>query len=306
MKVTVAICTWNRAELLDKTLERMHALRIPDGVDWELIVVDNNSPDDTGAVIDRHAGKLPTRKLFEGQQGKSYALNTAVAAATGDLIIWTDDDVLVDENWLAAYVEAAQAWPGMTYFGGRILPWFQGEPPQWVVRHLDRIGPAFALLDLDEGVRPLAPHELPYGASLAIRGDVQRRYLYDVSLGHSKHKNAGGEEIDLVRRLLADGHTGLWVGTSVVRHYMHPQRLTPGFVRGWFQKVSMSETLRQPSDASRPWLGVPRWALKAYCIEWLKEMASARRQDNRWIDAFTRRAQLHGMIRAARARHRTA
>src|ERR1700738_3055719 len=94
--VSVAICTWNRARLLGQTLESFVRLRIPEGVSWELLVVNNNCTDDTDAVIERHAGSLPIRRLYEPTPGKSYAHNLAIAEAQGDLVLWTDDDVIVD------------------------------------------------------------------------------------------------------------------------------------------------------------------------------------------------------------------
>ena len=65
--ITVAICTWNRAQLLDQTLTEMRKLRIPPGIEWELLVVNNNCTDDTDGVLDRHEGRLPIRRLFETQ-----------------------------------------------------------------------------------------------------------------------------------------------------------------------------------------------------------------------------------------------
>ena len=102
MKVTVGICTWNRAKLLDLSLGRMISMRVPDGVTWELLVVNNNSTDDTEKVLASYEDRLPLRTFFEAAPGKSNALNRAVGEAQGDLIIWTDDDVLVDSGWLAA------------------------------------------------------------------------------------------------------------------------------------------------------------------------------------------------------------
>lgn len=73
MLVTVAICTWNRAALLDQTLAELGQMRIPDGVDWELLVVNNNCTDATDAVLVRDASRLPLRRLFESQPGQSRA-----------------------------------------------------------------------------------------------------------------------------------------------------------------------------------------------------------------------------------------
>ena len=74
----------------------MRKLQIPDGVDWELLVVNNNCTDKTDEVIARHSEVLPLRRLLELKPGLSNARNCAVEAAQGQLLIWTDDDVLVD------------------------------------------------------------------------------------------------------------------------------------------------------------------------------------------------------------------
>src|SRR5512134_131488 len=103
MDLTVAICTWNRGELLRKTLEQMTELVVPPGVTWELLVVNNNSTDHTDAVAAGFRRRLPLRYLVEPTPGKSNACNLAVREARGDYILWTDDDVLVSPQWLAAY-----------------------------------------------------------------------------------------------------------------------------------------------------------------------------------------------------------
>ena len=97
-------------------------LTVPVGVKWELLVVNNRCTDDTDSVIARHQMRLPLRRLFEPEPGLSNARNCAVAAAQGDLMLWTDDDVLIDRDWLEAYVAAASKWPDAGYFGGRIEP----------------------------------------------------------------------------------------------------------------------------------------------------------------------------------------
>src|SRR5262249_4803687 len=137
MDLTVAICTWNRAELLDRTLAQLRHLEVPPGVSWELLVVNNNCSDHTDEVLARHAPHLPLRRLFEAEQGLSASRNRAVAEAPGELILRTDDDVLADPRWLAEYVEAAKRFPEAGFFGGTIDPWFEVPPPAWVRDNLD-------------------------------------------------------------------------------------------------------------------------------------------------------------------------
>src|SRR6516225_8873209 len=104
--ITIAICTWNRSKSLNVTLKSLQQLIVPSGIKWELVVINNNCTDDTDEVIARFADGLPIRLLHEKRQGLSNARNCAVKAAKGEYTVWTDDDVIVDSNWLVAYVNA--------------------------------------------------------------------------------------------------------------------------------------------------------------------------------------------------------
>src|SRR5688500_7453586 len=110
LTVTVAICTWNRAPLLRLTLERLTALRIPNGITWELLVVNNCCTDETDQVVQEYSDRLPVRILHEPTPGQSYARNLVLRQSQGELILWTDDDVLVDERWLETLVDSCYQW----------------------------------------------------------------------------------------------------------------------------------------------------------------------------------------------------
>ena len=147
MLLTVAICTWNRSRLLRQTLEQMRHLSIPNGVSLELLVVNNNSSDMTEQVIKSFSRSLPIRYLFEPKTGKSHACNCAVRNARGEYIIWTDDDVLVDPRWLASYAGAFVRYRDAVFFGGPIIPLFEGTPPPWLLKILPQIPSAFGMRD---------------------------------------------------------------------------------------------------------------------------------------------------------------
>src|SRR5262245_33946311 len=183
MFVTVAICTWNRAELLGQTLEQMCALRIPAGVEWELLVIDNNCTDDTPQVVARFVDRLPVTRVVETRQGQSNARNRAMDVARGDLLVWTDDDVLVDVEWLAAYVAAAGRWPDADYFGGLITPWFEAEPPNWFRGNLPVLEGIMVTRDLGPREYRLKPGETPYGANMAFRRRAFQTRRFDSNLG---------------------------------------------------------------------------------------------------------------------------
>jgi glycosyltransferase involved in cell wall biosynthesis len=302
VNVTVAICTWNRADLLDRTLAQMRNLRIPDGVSWELLVVNNNCTDGTDAVIAGHAGALPLRRLAEPKPGLSNARNCALAHATGELIIWTDDDVLVDPEWLAEYVKAAAANPDAAYFGGTIEPWFEAPPPRWVRDNLTDLQGVLVIRSLGAEVRPFEGDENPFGANMAFRTAVQVRHPYDPQFGRVGGRLVQGEESDLIRRLRREGHFGVWVGTAKVRHYIPQKRTTPAFVRDWFRGNGLSDARAGVFDSHAPTLfGAPRWAWRLYLTYRLKAAVLSPFKNRAWFRALRQSAVLRGVIDEARA-----
>src|SRR5579863_4847408 len=122
MKVTVILCTYNRCHVLSKALESAAASKLPPSYQWQVLVVDNNSPDRTREVVEDFAQHNPGRfrYLFESKQGKSNALNTGIREAEGDILAFMDDDVTVDPSWLynLTSVLEDETWAGT---GGPIL-----------------------------------------------------------------------------------------------------------------------------------------------------------------------------------------
>jgi glycosyltransferase involved in cell wall biosynthesis len=291
-RVSVAICTWNRARLLDDTLTHLRRLAVPPGVGWEVLVVNNNCTDDTDAVLARHADHLPLRRLFEPQQGHCPARNRAVQEATGDLLLWTDDDVWVDPNWLAEYVAAARGRPEAAFFGGAIEPNFAAEPPAWIRRHLATIQYVFALCDLGPEVRELREDEFPVGASFAVRTALQRRFPFDPNLGRLGDELRGGDEYQVLRRLRAEGLRGLWVGRARVKHYVPAERLTGRYVWQWYRWNARVNLRLHPGRAEWPYvktlLDYWRWRAVALGRAWLRDEA--------WIRAFIKAAMLRGIL----------
>ena len=305
MNATVAICTWNRAKLLDQTLEQMRQLRIPDGVQWELLVVNNNCTDDTDAVLQRHADHLPLRRLFESKQGHSNARNCAVAAARGELLVWTDDDVLVDTEWLSAYAEAARLWPAAAFFAGQVDPWFSREPPRWIRDHIEQLSFPYAIASRDPSVRPLGAGERPVGASMGFRTQILRSYPFDPILGRRGAALIHGDDNELIDRLYRDGHCGVWVGTARLHHYIQPVRLTERYIWDWHVGLGRSYLRqgRRTFSGHRLW-GVPRWLYRQYGQELLRATLHRPGRGPRWFASFRQAAILRGMIVEFRDRHR--
>lgn len=297
-RIAVAICTWNRANLLDQTLREMRALRIPDGVTWELLVVNNNCTDDTDAVIARHAPHLPIRRLFEPKQGHSNARNCATAAAQGDLLLWTDDDVLVDPDWLSEYVRAAAAWPDAAFFGGAVEPWFETPPPAWIARNIAVLESVFALRDLGREVRPLRTDEGIVGASMMYRMSAIAGLQYNADLGRKGAQLTSGDDSDFQQRVRDRGGQGVWVGTARIRHFVPAARLTARYVWDWYRAYARFRVRHLPPatfHGPRLW-GAPRWMVGMYWKAWLRCLLLRPLKTRAWLDAFVDCAGWRGTL----------
>lgn len=302
MFVTVAICTWNRSALLDQTLARLAEVEVPEGVRWELLVVNNASTDRTDDVLERHAARSPLTRLYEPRPGLCHARNAAIRAARGELLLWTDDDVLVEPDWLAAYVDAARAWPEASFFGGAVEPLYAASPPRWLRDNFDQVAGAYAVRRLGPDVRPLDEREFPFGANMAQRTAAVRQFPFDQAFGLEGAGQVRGDEVDLARRMRAAGLRGVWVGTARVRHYIPAERLTARYLWDYYEGQGRSAVRRGEAEPCVEWLGVPRWALRRYAEQRIKALCLAPWKNGAWLSAYRAAAAARGVMNEWRAR----
>lgn len=299
MHITVAICTWNRSELLDQTLTQLRNLRIPSGVTWELLVVNNNCTDDTDDVLARHSEGLPLRRLLETKQGHSHARNCAITAAAGDLLLWTDDDVLADPEWLAAYVQAAQDFPEADFFGGEIEPWFSVPPPAWLKQHLYRISGAYVVRRSEPTGTAISTDKFPWGANIAFRTVALKEFPFDTRLGRCGKGMRGGDETDVMHRMLQVGRIGRWVAEAKVQHYVVPARMRPWYVYEYARGLSESDLIVK-SNETRPRV-FPRWCLRQWVQATAVRLWNSGAKNERWLEALLEAARVHGELTAWRS-----
>src|SRR3982750_3874969 len=152
MRYSVVIATYNRAADLRETLTSLAALRTL--APWELIVVDNNSTDDTRDVVQTAAATFPVplTYVFEQEQGRSPALNAGIRQARGEIVVTTDDDVRVESDWLDRTGGAIERLH-CDYVGGRVLPIWGGPRPAGLPNHGGKHWAVIALLDY--GAEPI-------------------------------------------------------------------------------------------------------------------------------------------------------
>jgi glucosyl-dolichyl phosphate glucuronosyltransferase len=301
MRLTVAICTHNRSKLLARTLESLTRVAVPPGATWEVVVVDNASTDATPATIRRFETSLPLRPVMEPRTGLSHARNAAIDAAGGEYIIWIDDDVIVDRRWMAAYREAFSRWPTASFFGGPIVPLFEGAPPSWLGRAMRHVGAAYAALDLGRDPRVFDEETLPYGANLVIRLADQRRHLYDARLGRKGSTLLAGEEWAVLHALLAEGATGRWVPGAKVHHVIPPGRQTIRYLRRYYRSNGASQALVSSATGERQLFGRPRWAWReAVAQELAYRLRRLYAPPDVWSEHLKRSAFAWGLLRPRR------
>lgn len=257
MDASVVVCTYNRHESLAETLDAIAQQCVPDGFTWELIVVDNNSRDATCETVERFIARHPGLKVsyrFEGQQGLSHARNCGIAAATGDYLVFTDDDVLPAVDWLATLVLGMREH-GCTAAGGLIEPLWLAPPPAWLT---ERFYGFLAVRTDTEGPKEVRTEEaMPFGASLAFRRRVFDQIgVFDPRLGRKGQVLAGGEEIDVLMRVLAQGGRVMYFPEAKVRHKVEAFRLSKRYFRRWRYQCSRNEAESLPRSG-RQIGGVP-------------------------------------------------
>ncbi|MGD1108523.1 MAG: glycosyltransferase [Terracidiphilus sp.] len=257
MNITVLVCTYNRCLILPKTLDSLVAQRLPAGVEWEVVIVDNNSSDQTRIVVGDYMRSYPGRfrYLFEARQGLSRARNTGIKAARGEVIAFVDDDVIVEPTWLQNLTASLFSgnWAGA---GGRIVPPNGFEPPEWlpIGGPLD-LGGALALFDL--GDQPSELSRAPYGTNMAFRKGAFDKYgMFRVELGRCGSNLISGEDTEFANRLMSAAEHLRYEPGAVVHHPIPEERLKKKYFRKWWFAFGRTRILERPARPSI--LGIPR------------------------------------------------
>ena len=226
--------THNRSELLQATLASISALHLPAGVEAECVVVDNRSTDNTSGVVAEFANNsaLPTRYVYEGGAGSSYARNRAVEEARGDLILFIDDDAVAEPDWAAemlAEIERRQ----LDVACGMVLPRWSIEPPRW-------LGPSlYVRLAVHDPARiavaSRAEREMIHNYFSANVGFRRRTFAmfgnFRQDLGVMGGNPMSGEDTELFARIISRGGAVGFAPRARVHHMIPPERMRRPYLR---------------------------------------------------------------------------
>lgn len=271
--VSIILCTYNRSQHLKNTLDSIIVQEKDDGFDFEIIVVDNNSKDDTRAIVEsympRFIGNL--KYCLEVKQGKSYALNRGVQEARGDIVAFTDDDVLVDSHWLYHLIECFEKY-GCDGVGGRVLPVFPQGAPRWIKDNPHKAAGAVVIYDHGEQTKKHENSmELFIGANYAFRQGAFTQcgtFRTDLKFGGI----AVGEDREFIRRLIKAGKVLYYCGQALVWHPVNLNRLGFKHMVRWHMALGRSvarvESEKQNKKISYYW-GIPEYLFRRVTTDFL-------------------------------------
>jgi glycosyltransferase involved in cell wall biosynthesis len=233
MRITIAVPTHNRAQLLRTTLVSIGEQRLPSGVEAECIVVDNRSTDDTRTIVARFSAHslLPTRYVYENGAGSSYARNRAIEESRGDFILFIDDDAVAEPDWAAellAELERRQ----LDAACGMVLPRWCQPPPRW-------LGPTlYVRLAVHDATKLAA-------ASPAERDRIHNYFSANVGfrrrsfemfgnfrrdLGVVGDNPVSGEDTELFARIIAQGGAVGFAPSARVHHLIPAERMRRAYL----------------------------------------------------------------------------
>jgi glycosyltransferase involved in cell wall biosynthesis len=282
MKLSVIICTWNRAVLLRETLNSLGKTELPQDIDWEILIVDNNSTDETSEVCQEFVGQNPSRYryIIEKRQGKSFALNTGIENARGKILSFTDDDVTVDAVWLAETIRMFESTP-CAGVSGKVVPVWNSPKPAWLTTDGPyRLLPAIVSFDLGE--RPCEMKTPALGANLSFKKEVFEKYgSFRTDLGPTTGSEIRGEDNELCWRLMRAGERLIYAPKAIVFHPVDMRRIDKRYFQAWYSGMGQSRPrIERPPEAAVRYFGLPRYMFRWYVrdlVLWVTSLTPKRR-----------------------------
>lgn len=272
MEISVVIPTYNRAAALAATLENLRNLEGTAGLAWEIIVVDNNSNDDTSNVTESFASRsgLNVRYVFEKVQGASYARNRGIQASKGEIVIFVDDDIVIPAQWLLEMKKAFEDYQAACV-GGKVLVDKAMELPPWWD---ERFRAPLSVFDLGDEIivsnqdRPVQD-ELAIGSNVGFRvSALVRNGGFRTDIGRFGNKYGGGEDSELVLRFQRNGERVVYYPRAAAYHSPDVSRFTENSLPDFFYNYGITccqIDLLFPGTGPRI-AGIPRWKYR-----WLLE-----------------------------------
>ncbi len=245
IRLSLIIATYNRSASLIRTLESVVEQSAP-AVEWECIVVNNNSSDDTQEAFERFASahsEYNIRMVTESRQGLSFARNRGIRESEGEYIAIIDDDERISPNFISAYISLFDSMPDAVAAGGPIVAEYPSGRPRWMSHFTER--PVANTMYFGDKVRKFPKGRIPGGGNMALRRSAVRRYgVFDTSLGYVGESLIGGEESDLFERLRIADAKYYYVPEAVMYHIIPSEKLTKKYLSRLSYNIGVSQLRR--------------------------------------------------------------
>lgn len=256
MELSVILCTYNRSNVLIRTLKSIQSQDLPENFAWEVVVVDNNSTDDTPEKVREFAetSELVVRYVKEKKQGLSHARNKGVAEARGRYLHFTDDDEIADKDLIREIYGTFKTYK-CDCVGGRIYLKCEEKMPKWLTKELWGF---LGYLNYGDNTFQMDEQRYPFGGNMTFSQEVFKRIgLFNVNMGRKGDQLFGGEEVDFFQRLLSAGGKGVYQPKALVYHIIGKSRLKKNYFRTLHYKEGLQKGLLENQIYRRAFLGVP-------------------------------------------------
>lgn len=243
-QLSVIVSSYNRSKLLLETLESIIKQDCPPA-DYELIIINNNSTDDTDEMVNAFVARYPDhhiRYYIETQQGLSFARNRGITSAGAPLLVLFDDDLIVEPDVLGKIMAHFRSEPRLSAAGGKIIPRFLAPKPNWYGKYFWGL---VGHVDYGDQVRSYPGSRYPAGAFLIFRKEVFEQYgLFDTQLGRKGTVLMANEEKDLFARLRKNNALVYFLPDIKVHHAVESNKFDQDYVKRHSKGIGISERLR--------------------------------------------------------------
>lgn len=270
---SIIICTCNRPDHLKDALGSILKLNIGPGFDYEVLVVDNSSAGELKPAVEPWFGQFKGKLSYHAEtlRGKSFALNHGIGKARGHILAFTDDDIIADENWLVT-LDAKFERYGCDGIGGRVLPVYPKETPQWIKDNAVKIAGGVVIYDYGTQDFPLTDDHYAFiGANYAFKREIFNEcghFRTDLGPGTP----AMGEDTEFTQRLLKMGRKLYYCGDVLIWHPVDLKRLTLSHMAKWHIALGRYAAITEIENKvkiSSYFCRIPRYLLKGIVLDFL-------------------------------------
>ncbi len=256
MDISVVICTYNRSRHLNNILNSLVEQEVSEELLWEIVVIDNNSVDDTKDVVKGFELKtpIPVKYFTEEKQGLSHARNRGIVESKGKYVAFTDDDAIAGKNWVASLHQGLVKY-GCECVGGKIFLKTDKELPGWLSKELWGF---LGYLDYGDEEINFDNVRYPFGGNMVFARDFFAKTGYfNPNYGRTGNKDFGGDEYELFTRFLASGGKGMYIPAAIVYHVIGPEKLQKQYFRKLHFRAGEQKALNESVEYKRTVYGIP-------------------------------------------------